>query len=271
MARTPVPHKLPATPLKCCLQGDVRKADDCARWAEETARHFGGVDILVNCAAGNFLAAAEALSPNGFRTGGAAWCPQLFSVVCSSAVRVRVIAAERSATHCSSLHASIVSGLHRSAPEPLHDLLLYCHMASRTWWGAGYLISLGEGKGNRRVQRPHVPLLAVMEIDTLGTFQMSRAAHPHLKRRGGGVVVNISATLHYGATFYQVECLMQRLNALRVQGFWRPFLSRTALQKKNVRHQLAPSCLRSRLAQVVQRHKHRCLVFNKVPMCWCPE
>jgi 2,4-dienoyl-CoA reductase [(3E)-enoyl-CoA-producing], peroxisomal len=43
-----------------------------------------------------------------------------------------------------------------------------------------------------------------MEIDTLGTFQMSRAAHPHLKRRGGGVVVNISATLHYGATFYQV-------------------------------------------------------------------
>ena len=43
-----------------------------------------------------------------------------------------------------------------------------------------------------------------MEIDTLGTFQMSRAAHPYLKR-GGGVVVNISATLHYGATFYQVS------------------------------------------------------------------
>jgi 2,4-dienoyl-CoA reductase [(3E)-enoyl-CoA-producing], peroxisomal len=42
-----------------------------------------------------------------------------------------------------------------------------------------------------------------MEIDTVGTFQMSRAAHPYLKR-GGGVVVNISATLHYGATFYQV-------------------------------------------------------------------
>lgn len=50
-----------------------------------------------------------------------------------------------------------------------------------------------------------MPPLAVMEIDTLGTFQMSRAAHPHLKRGGGGVVVNISATLHYGATFYQVQ------------------------------------------------------------------
>lgn len=38
----------------------------------------------------------------------------------------------------------------------------------------------------------------------MGTFQMSRAAHPHLKQHGGGVIVNISATLHYGATFYQV-------------------------------------------------------------------
>jgi NAD(P)-dependent dehydrogenase (short-subunit alcohol dehydrogenase family) len=50
-----------------------------------------------------------------------------------------------------------------------------------------------------------------MEIDTLGTFQMSRAAHPHLKRRGGGVVVNISATLHYGATFYQASAKFKDL------------------------------------------------------------
>lgn len=47
----------------------MRKADDCVHWAEETAKRYGSVDILVNCAAGNFLAAAEALSPNGFRTG----------------------------------------------------------------------------------------------------------------------------------------------------------------------------------------------------------
>lgn len=60
----------------------MRKADDCVRWAEDTVKHFGRLDILVNCAAGNFLAAAEALSPNGFRTGenrhlcsaGHAWC-----------------------------------------------------------------------------------------------------------------------------------------------------------------------------------------------------
>jgi NAD(P)-dependent dehydrogenase (short-subunit alcohol dehydrogenase family) len=68
----------------------VRNADDCVRWAEETARQFGGLDILVNCAAGNFLAAAEALSPNGFRTGGAALCPQLLSVVPGAADRACV-------------------------------------------------------------------------------------------------------------------------------------------------------------------------------------
>ena len=45
---------------------------------------------------------------------------------------------------------------------------------------------------------------AVMEIDTLGTFNMSRAAFPALRQSGDAAVVNISATLHYGATWYQV-------------------------------------------------------------------
>ncbi len=44
----------------------------------------------------------------------------------------------------------------------------------------------------------------VMEIDTIGTFAMSRAAFPAMRQRGGGRVVNISATLHYGATWWQV-------------------------------------------------------------------
>ncbi len=36
-------------------QGDVRKNQDCERWVEETCAKLGGLDILVNCAAGNFL------------------------------------------------------------------------------------------------------------------------------------------------------------------------------------------------------------------------
>jgi peroxisomal 2,4-dienoyl-CoA reductase len=51
------------------FEGDVRKQQDAARVIESTFKHFGKIDILVNAAAGNFLAAAEDLSPNGFRTG----------------------------------------------------------------------------------------------------------------------------------------------------------------------------------------------------------
>lgn len=44
-----------------------------------------------------------------------------------------------------------------------------------------------------------------MEIDAVGTFTMSRAAFPALKQApGGGCIINISATLQYGATWYQV-------------------------------------------------------------------
>ncbi|CAM9657145.1 unnamed protein product [Discosporangium mesarthrocarpum] len=50
----------------------------------------------------------------------------------------------------------------------------------------------------------------VMEIDTVGVFNMSTAAFPSLKRSSAGVVnesviINISMTLHYGATWYQAH------------------------------------------------------------------
>ena len=45
-----------------------------------------------------------------------------------------------------------------------------------------------------------------MEIDAIGTFNMSRAAFSALAKSGDGRVINISATLHYGATWYQVRC-----------------------------------------------------------------
>lgn len=53
-----------------------------------------------------------------------------------------------------------------------------------------------------------------MEIDTIGTFAMSRAAFPALRQSGGGSIVNISATLHYGATWWQV------LSCFRCILFW---------------------------------------------------
>lgn len=51
-------------------QGDVRSAASCEGWISSLEQRWGpGLDILVNCAAGNFLATAEELSPNGFKTG----------------------------------------------------------------------------------------------------------------------------------------------------------------------------------------------------------
>jgi len=50
--------------------GDVRKEDHCRDAVKHTVKAFGkSLDILVNSAAGNFLAKAEDLSSNGFRTG----------------------------------------------------------------------------------------------------------------------------------------------------------------------------------------------------------
>lgn len=48
--------------------GDVRKPEDCKRVVENTVSKYGKVDILVNGAAGNFLASASKLSTNGFKT-----------------------------------------------------------------------------------------------------------------------------------------------------------------------------------------------------------
>ena len=90
---------------------DVRNAKNAELFIESVLKECGRIDVLVNCAAGNFLAPAEQLSLNGFKT--------------------------------------------------------------------------------------------VMEIDAIGTFNMSRAAFKALK--GHGIIVNVSATLHYGATWYQVH------------------------------------------------------------------
>merc|ERR1719433_1625751 len=55
--------------IKCiACQGDIRKPEDCDAAVKATVKELGSLDILVNCAAGNFLAPVEQLSPNGFKT-----------------------------------------------------------------------------------------------------------------------------------------------------------------------------------------------------------
>ena len=45
----------------------------------------------------------------------------------------------------------------------------------------------------------------VMEIDAIGTFTMSQAAFRLLKQSDSACITNISATLQYGATWWQVS------------------------------------------------------------------
>ena len=61
---------LSSTSGKTCLYKvcDVRDPDACKGVVDFAVQHFGRVDILVNGAAGNFLAEAKNLSPKGFRT-----------------------------------------------------------------------------------------------------------------------------------------------------------------------------------------------------------
>jgi 2,4-dienoyl-CoA reductase [(3E)-enoyl-CoA-producing], peroxisomal len=95
------------------IAADVREPEAVARAVAQTVERFGKLDTLVNGAAGNFLAPAAGLSPNGFRT--------------------------------------------------------------------------------------------VIEIDLCGTFNASRAAFEHLRASGNGLVLNISATLHYHGTPLQIH------------------------------------------------------------------
>jgi peroxisomal 2,4-dienoyl-CoA reductase len=95
------------------LAGDVRDADAMTALVEGLVARCGRIDVLVNGAAGNFLAPAATLSSKGFRT--------------------------------------------------------------------------------------------VLEIDTVGTYNVSRAVFLASMRDAGGSIVNISATLHYGGTPMQVH------------------------------------------------------------------
>ena len=47
---------------------DVRRPEQVDAMVAAAVAHFGRIDVLVNNAAGNFLAQTETLSPNGFRT-----------------------------------------------------------------------------------------------------------------------------------------------------------------------------------------------------------
>jgi len=60
--------KVSTTGRCVAIQGDVRNYETCVNVVKQVVEKYGKVDILLNGAAGNFLATAEKLSTNAFRT-----------------------------------------------------------------------------------------------------------------------------------------------------------------------------------------------------------
>ena len=60
-------ERWPSCVASAC-RGDVREPDSCAAAVAACVREHGRLDILVNCAAGNFMCAAEECTPTAFRT-----------------------------------------------------------------------------------------------------------------------------------------------------------------------------------------------------------
>ena len=60
-------ERWPSCVASAC-RGDVRDPDSCAAAVAACLREHGRLDVLVNCAAGNFMCAAEELTPKAFRT-----------------------------------------------------------------------------------------------------------------------------------------------------------------------------------------------------------
>lgn len=65
-------------------------------------------------------------------------------------------------------------------------------------------------RGSLFISLSHLP---VMEIDLLGTFNLSRACFEALKETRGSIL-NISATLHYTATPWQTHASAAKVSLL---------------------------------------------------------
>jgi NAD(P)-dependent dehydrogenase (short-subunit alcohol dehydrogenase family) len=174
------------------FDGDVRKQEDADRVLAATVAHFGKLDILVNGAAGNFLASPEDLTPKGFRTGTSSKCALVFHSDQWSSLLPIV-----------SNTLSLWFGRLRL---PL-DQQLHAYARSKTClFYFAYYYAFSEKFELTKF------LSAVLEIDTLGTYTMCYEALKYLKKGGpgkgpstGGLIINISATLHYTASWYQIH------------------------------------------------------------------
>jgi len=106
-------ERWPSCAASAC-RGDVREADSCAAAVAACVREHGRLDILVNCAAGNFMCAAEELTPTAFRTVVDIDLQGTYNM-CSAALGALSGLRERPATAGSPLVINISATLHYKA------------------------------------------------------------------------------------------------------------------------------------------------------------
>ena len=106
-------ERWPSCMASAC-RGDVRDADSCAAAVAACVREHGRLDVLVNCAAGNFMCAAEELTPTAFRTVVDIDLQGTYNM-CSAALGALSGERERPATAGSPLIINISATLHYKA------------------------------------------------------------------------------------------------------------------------------------------------------------
>ena len=108
------------------IQLDVRKPEQVDEMVERTVKHFGGLDILVNNAAGNFICRAEDLSPNGWNAVIGIVLNGTF--YCSRAVGRHMIARKRGGSIVSILANYVWTG----SPGTIHSAAAKAGVMSMT-------------------------------------------------------------------------------------------------------------------------------------------
>jgi len=108
------------------VQLDVRNPEQVDEMVVRTVKHFGGLDILVNNAAGNFICRAEDLSPNGWNAViGIVLTGSFF---CSRAVGQYMIARKRGGSIISILANYVWTG----SPGTIHSAAAKAGVMSMT-------------------------------------------------------------------------------------------------------------------------------------------
>src|SRR5262245_14994462 len=108
------------------VQLDVRKPEQVAEMVERTVKHFRGLDILINNAAGNFICPAEDLSPNGWNSVIGIVLNGTF--YCSRAVGQYMIASKRGGAMVSILANYVWTG----SPGTIHSAAAKAGVMSMT-------------------------------------------------------------------------------------------------------------------------------------------